>query len=124
MASFEKVNPKDIPTTVGGRRGKVCYPLIKLFLDSNEKCAKLDKGDMKRTNQSLYTGLKMYVKNHDMAIKIFMAGGEIYFLRLDMDDEGNLVENWKEAEAEAPIESTITEEPVLEPVKETTDVTG
>ena len=119
MAKFEEVKPEDIPTTVGGRRGKVCYPLVKMFLDSNVKCSKLDKEDMKRTNQSIYTGLKMYVKNHDLAIKVFMAGGEIYFMRLDMDNEGNIIENWKEETAEAPIDSTVEESVTKESVHAT-----
>lgn len=66
---------------------------------------------MQQSFQGLYSALTSYVRNHEMPIKIFTRQRQIYLMRLDMDDQGNEIPNWREAQIQGEIEA-ITEQTV------------
>lgn len=96
MVKFVDVDPRDIPFNREGRRGRVSYPILKSFLETNKVCVKLDRTGVQQSFQALYSMLRAYVMSHQLPIKIFSSGGEIYLMRIDMDAEGNPVANWRE----------------------------
>jgi hypothetical protein len=104
MVKFIDVDPSEIPNHREGRRGRVSYPILKSFLETNKPVAQLDRTGMQQSFQSLYSSLGAYIRNHDLPIKLFSRQNEIYLLRLDLklDGEGNIVrvENWRELEYE------------------------
>lgn len=91
MVRFERVDPKDFPNLKEGRRGRVSYPILKTFLETNEVLVKLDRQGIQQSLQSLTSCLTSYCRNHNLPIKILTRGGELYLMRTDTDDEGNLL---------------------------------
>lgn len=98
MVSFTKVDPSEIPRTRGGRRGRVAYPIIKGFMESNHLCVKLDTTGMPQKQMSLRAGLTSFIQNHDLPIRVFSADGELYLMRIDMDENGNIDPNWRDTD--------------------------
>lgn len=88
------IAPADIPTNREGRRGRVSYPILKSFLEAKIRCGKLDLTGVKQNPTYLRSVLYSYIRNHKLPIKIFSSSGELYLLRLDMDDEGEVNEDW------------------------------
>jgi hypothetical protein len=104
MAKFTQVSPEDFPNLRDARRGRVSYPILKGFLETGYPLAKLDREGITRPVQSLTVSLSMYAKSHSMPIKILTRGGEIYMLRLDLDDSGKIDPNWSpDGEEEPPV---------------------
>jgi hypothetical protein len=101
MVKFIDVDPANIPTTREGRRGRVSYPILKSFLETGKVCVQLDRTGIQSSFQALYSMMGSYIKNHDLPIKIFSSGGEIFFMRLDLDNEGNEVPDWRTKNAKA-----------------------
>ncbi len=95
MVKFVQVSPKDIPTHREGRRGRVSYPLLKSFLESNFPCAKLDLTGLNKNPTYLRSVLYSYIRSHKLPIKIFSSSGDLYLMRLDMDDEGTVNNAWQ-----------------------------
>lgn len=98
MVSFVPVDPANIPRTRAGRRGRVAYPIIKSFMESNNLCVKLDTEGTQQKQTSLRACLNSYIVNHDMPVKVFSSNGDLYLMRLDMDEEGNIDTDWKGVE--------------------------
>lgn len=100
MAQFIEVAAEDVPNLRDSRRGRVSYPLCKMFLESNLPVAQLDRTGIKQSEQSLRSCITSYVRTHDLPIKIFSRGGKMYFARRDMqvndDGEIEMIENWRE----------------------------
>jgi hypothetical protein len=94
MAKFVPIDPKDIDLTTGGRRGRVSYPLLKEFLETGVYCARLDRTGMQQSLQSLNSSLNAYIRGHKMPIKLFNRGGEIHFIRLDINPDGSQNKDW------------------------------
>ncbi len=95
MVKFVEVNPQDIEFSRQGHRGRVSYPILKSFLEIDKLCVMLDRTGVQQNFQALYSMLRAYAINHKMPIKIFSSDGEIYLLRLDMDEEGLVDADWK-----------------------------
>jgi hypothetical protein len=104
MVKFLDVDPDDIPMNREGRRGRVSYPILKSFLETGKHVAMLDRTGMQQSFQSLYSCLNSYIRNHDMPIKLFSRQNQLYLMRLDIDDEGNFIEDWKEQQGERATE--------------------
>ncbi len=96
MVKFVDVAVDDIPWERQGRRGRVSYPILKSFLETRKICVILDRTGMQQSFQGLYSCLRSYIGTHEMPIKIFSSAGEIYLMRLDIDKDGNDIENWQE----------------------------
>lgn len=97
MVKFVDVDPNELEMFSERRRGRVSYPILKTFLETNKYCVMIDRTGMSQSLMSLTTSLNAYVKNHDLPIKIINRRGQIYLLRLDLDSDGNKIENWREA---------------------------
>ncbi len=122
MVKFLDVPVDDIPWERQGRRGRVSYPILKSFLETRKICVILDRTGMQQSFQGLYSCLRSYITTHEMPIKIFSSDGEIYLMRLDIDKDGNDIENWKEeqtTEGAAGAEKNVASEPVTAAVAKT-----
>lgn len=94
MVKLVPVDLASLDTHREGRRGRVSYPIIKSFLESNIKCAMVDLTGLDKNPTYLRSVLHMYTQSHKLPIKIFTSGGNIHMLRLDLDAEGNKIEDW------------------------------
>ena len=105
---FVEVDPHEVPNFRENHRGRVSYPILKTFLESNMVLAKMDRTGVQQSFQSLYSALTAYIRSHNLPVKIFSRGGEIYLARLDLDADGNKIEDWdkpKVTEQAQPITS-------------------
>jgi hypothetical protein len=93
MVQFLDVDPDDIPNHREGRRGRVSYPILKSFLETDKYVVQLDRTGMQQSFQALYSCLNSYIRNHELPIRIFSRSGEIYLMRTDVDKDGNTIEN-------------------------------
>jgi hypothetical protein len=101
VVKFVPVDPADLESLRGrGRKGGVSYPILKGFLDSEQYLVKLEL-DEGQTPSKVGPTLGQYIKSHDLPIKLFRRSGDIYLLRLDIDEEGNSIEDWN-SEPESP----------------------
>ena len=99
MVKFVDVDPNDVPNFREGRRGRVSYPILKSFMETNKHLAMLDRTGIQQSLQSLSSCLTAYIRNHELPIKMFTRSGQIYLMRLDFDEDGNLIENWNQEQA-------------------------
>jgi hypothetical protein len=96
VVKFTKVEPEDVPNFRESHRGRVSYPILKTFLETGYPVAQLDRTGMQQSFQGLYSCLTAYIRSHELPIKLFSRGGQLYLARLDMDAEGNVIEDWKQ----------------------------
>lgn len=95
MVKFVQVDPKNIAFNREGRRGRVSYPILKSFLETNMQCVQIDRTGMQQSFQALYSMLRAYITSHKLPVKIFSSSGELYLMRLDMDENGNIDPDWQ-----------------------------
>ena len=100
MVKFEQIDPEEIDNLSPRRRGRVSYPIIKGFLETDFFLAKIDRTGLQQSLQSLTSSVGAYIRNHQIPIKLFQRGGEIYLMRLDMDENGDPIEDWFEKQDE------------------------
>ena len=79
------VDPDAINNVREGRRGRVSYPILKMFLESGEDLSMLDRTGMQNSFQGLYSSLRAYISSHNLPIEIFSRQGEIYLARIHED---------------------------------------
>ena len=96
MVKFVEVDPEELDNLRAPHRGRVSYPILKGFLETGKFLVKLDTTGMQQSHQSLYSSLGSYIRNHELPIKIFSRRGDIHLMRLDVDEEGNEIPDWKE----------------------------
>ncbi len=109
MVKFVAIDPEEIKNVKPGHRGRVSYPILKSFLETGMYVAMLDRTGMQQSYQGLYSCLSSYIRNHEMPIKIFTRQAQMYLMRLDIDEEGNEIPNWHEAQIQGEIETITTE---------------
>ncbi len=80
-------------------RGRVSYPILKMFLEEDNFCSRLNREGMQQSTLSLSSCLSSYARNHEMPIRISMRGGELYLIRTDIDEDGNPVKQEEEKPA-------------------------
>lgn len=105
MVKFIEVDPKEIPNVRESHRGRVSYPILKSFLETNKPLVQLDRTGIQQSLQGLTSCLNSYIRNHDLPIKMFTRKGEIYLMRTDLDDNGVPIQKQPEtpeAEEDAP----------------------
>ena len=90
------VDPNEISDLYTRRRGRVSYPILKQFLESNIPVGLLDKTGIQQSSTSLYSSLGAYAKSHKLPVEVVNRQGQIYLLRLDMDADGTSIPDWKE----------------------------
>jgi len=96
MVKFIDVDPTELNMFREGRRGRISYPMIKSFMETNKVCVQIDRAGMQQSFQGLYSMLTSYCRNHDLPVKIFSQSGQIYLMRLDIDSKGRKIPDWKE----------------------------
>lgn len=96
MVKLIPVDPKEISTERLGRRGRVSYPILKQFLELKTKLVKIDLTGLDKEPTYLRSVLTAYVKSHKLPVKIFSADGEMYLMRLDLDNDGEEIKDWEE----------------------------
>lgn len=96
MVKFIKKTPDEIDNSRAGPRGRVSYPILKAFMETGYFISMLDLSEEKRKPQTMYALLTSYISNHELPIKAFMRGGQLHLMRLDLDEDGNKIENWKD----------------------------
>ncbi len=113
MVKFEEVDPSEIDNLRQGRRGRVSYPILKGFLETNFFLAKLDRTGVQQSMQSMTSSLGAYIRSHEMPIKLFQRSGQIYLMRLDIDENGDPIEDWAEKKLDdaqgTPVPITVEE---------------
>jgi len=82
---FVPVDPKEIANVREGRRGRVSYPILKMFLEQEHPLVKLDMADLKSSKQSLTSSLNAYIRAHDLPVRLFQRSGDIYLVRTDVE---------------------------------------
>lgn len=97
MVKFNEVSAADIKNLRAPHRGRVSYPILKGFLETDMFLATLDRTGMQQSTQSLYSSLGAYIRSHDMPIRLFQRQGDMYLMRLDIDENGNEIPDWREA---------------------------
>lgn len=89
------VNPEDVPNLRDSHRGRVSYPLLKSFLESGLVCCMVDRTGIQQSLAGLTSCLGSYIRGHQLPVKMFTRGGQIYLLRLDLNEDGTPNEDYK-----------------------------
>lgn len=110
---FIDVDPEEIDNIRQGRRGRVSYPLLKGFLESGKFLVMVDRTGIQQSMQTLSSSLNTYIRNHHLPIKVFQRTGNMYFMRLDVDKEGNLVPDWEQKLLEEKLRQSTEEEELI-----------
>lgn len=92
---FEEVKPEEFPNFREGHRGRVSYPIVKGFMESGYRVAKLDRSGMNRSAGGLKGLLSYYCGKHHYPIKFLTRQGELYFVRLDINEDGTPNPDWE-----------------------------
>lgn len=88
MVKFIEVNPEDIENVRETHRGRVSYPIIKGFLETEKFLVEVDTTGVQQKPTLLNLLLRTYVRNHGLPVKVFMRTGKIYLMRLDITQKG------------------------------------
>jgi hypothetical protein len=88
MVKFVEIDPKDVKLVRQGRRGRVSYPILKMFLESGMAVGKLDRTGIQQSLMSLNSSLGAYIRNHGLPLEMWTSQGEIYLSRTDIGDNG------------------------------------
>jgi hypothetical protein len=88
MVKFKEIDPADVHLVRSGRRGRVSYPILKMFLESGMAVGQLDRTGIQQSLMSLNSSLGAYIRNHNLPLEMWTSQGEIYLARTDIDDEG------------------------------------
>ncbi len=112
MVKFIEIDPNEIGEAAFTHRGRVSYPILKGFLETGFYVVQIDRTGMQQKATALQSSLRAYSLSHEMPIKVFSRSSEVYLMRLDIDKDGNEVDNWME-QLKGPLAGT-------EPIKITT----
>jgi hypothetical protein len=92
MVKFIEVDPDSVDglNVREAHRGRVSYPILKAFLETGMKVGQIDRTGIQQSLVSLSSSLGAYIRNHELPLKLFQRGGEIFLARLDIDNAGNV----------------------------------
>jgi hypothetical protein len=109
MVKYLEVRPEDIENVRFSHRGRVSYPILKGFLETNMYIAQLDITGLQQSKVTLSSCLNSYINNHHLPVKLFQRMGNFYLMRLDVDDKGNAIENWETIQLQKHIDDSAVE---------------
>ncbi len=92
------VNPADLDTTRLGRRGRISYPLLKQFLEMNQKLCKIDMTGLDKNPAYLRSVLQSYITSHNLPIKIFSVHGDLHLMKLDEEEVAEIADGGRATE--------------------------
>ncbi len=123
MVKFEPVDVDEFESEIAsakkGHRGRVSYPILKMFLESGHYMAKLDRTGMQQSLRGLYSCLRSYIENHKMPIQLRQRSGEVYLQRTDIDKNGNPIDKEEQERARDEEAAAITPGAIEKQAKET-----
>lgn len=94
MAKLIEMSLEDIPNFSAGTRGRMSYPIVKAFMESNAQASMVDPDYIKElgtSRNSLQQSLKSYCRNHELPIHVITRGGNIFLIRItEPDEDGGL----------------------------------
>ena len=93
---FIEVDVSELAAKRDAHRGRVSYPIVKMFMESNMVAGKLDRTGMQQSLMGLVSALKPYIRNHSLPLDLYTRRGEIYLVRLDLHKDGTPNPNWAE----------------------------
>ncbi len=105
MVKFKQVQPENIDNIRSEYRGRVSYPILRGFLETNIFLAELDPVGIQTSISTLASSLNAYIRTHDLPIRMFRRKGVVYLMRLDIDENGQKIPNWqknKDVDTESP----------------------
>lgn len=102
---FIQRTPEEVDNTRSAHRGRVSYPIIKGFLETEFQIAEVQPGDTKRKVGTLAILLRSYIGTHSLPITVISRSGRLYLMRLDIDDKGKAIPDWKEKLAKERVET-------------------
>ena len=82
------VDPNEIEELRSSRRGRISYPILKMFLESGSPCSQLDRTGVQQSMLALSSSLGAYARSHNLPVKLIQRKGELYLLRLDINADG------------------------------------
>ena len=91
---FIDLDPREAKHIQRSRHGRMSYPILKAFLESNKFIVQFDPESIGKTVNSLGPSLSSYAKSHELPVKAFQRDSKLYLLRLDIDEDGNVIEDW------------------------------
>src|SRR5262245_63970414 len=109
---FIPVAPEDIPNFKESHRGRVSYPILKSFLETQMLVAQLDRTGMQNSMMALTSCLNSYIKNHNLPVRVFQRSGELYLMRTDVDDDGNFVDTAQSASVNKMVNNVAPATPI------------
>lgn len=90
MVKFIDIDPDEIPRFSEGRRGRVSYPILKSFLETGKILVMLDRTGIQQSLQNLNSSMNSYIRSHDLPIKLFTRSGQLYLMRTDSNEQGEV----------------------------------
>lgn len=79
---FTAIERNDIPK-VSKRESAASTELFDSFLSSGAQVARINLDETDKKLASVRSSLQNYVKRHDLAVKVFTRGNELYLERTD-----------------------------------------
>ncbi len=123
MVKFEEVQPDEMLQLRDPRRVRVSYPILKGFLETGFFLAKIDRTGMQQSLQALTATLGAYVRSHEMPVRVLNRKGEIFLMRLDIDENKEPIPDWNKPEEDDPDARPITNAEVASRFEEEKDLT-
>jgi hypothetical protein len=109
---YVPVDPDEIDNLRQGRRGRISYPILKGFLETGMYIAKLDLTGIQQNKPALSSSMNTYIRNHNLPIKLFQRSGDMYLVRLDIDESGKAIPDWEMQAVKKVVEGDTPEEPI------------
>ncbi len=96
QVTFVKRTLEDIDNTREGVRGRVSYPIIKGFMENGDQVSEVMLEGTGRKPETLQMLLRSYVETHRLPVKVLCRKKRLFLIRLDIDDKGKAIPDWKE----------------------------
>jgi len=108
-----QVHESEVLARGGGRRGRISWPILKMFMESNIHLCMLDREGLQQTPTQIAASIRAYAVKKELPVKVFQRGGEVYLQRTDIDSKGNPIP--KELQEEiSKRESSVAEGPTID----------
>lgn len=100
VAGLRPVDPRTISNRGPGHRGRVSYPLLKEFMESDALVSQVDMEGMQQTMISLRATLSYHIRSKDLPVTVFQRDNILHLARVDKEmlEDGTIVDvpNWRD----------------------------
>lgn len=87
MVKLIDVDPKQVELPTGG----VSAPIVKAFMQRQKKVCQIDLEELGKDISRVRPVLQTYIKSHELPIKVFARNGNLYLMRLDLDEKNKVI---------------------------------